>query len=198
MDCVFHRHNKVLFDRHPDFPYRLRRFSSAGKESAYNAGDPSLIPGLERSPGEEIGYLLLYLWASLVAQLVKNLPAMWETWVWSLGWEDSPGEGKGYPLQYSGLENSMDYIIHGVARSWTWLSDFHFHLRMSKSNLMKSSKGRKERAVGKNSVIQNLKDNNWMSKLRSTWSLEFFVSLRHSSNSTSIDHLLHVRDFAKW
>ena len=36
------------------------------------------------------------------------------------------GEGKGYPLQYSGLETSMDYIVHGVAKSWTWLSDFHF------------------------------------------------------------------------
>ena len=39
----------------------------------------------------------------------------------------SPGEGKGYPLQYSGLENSMDYIVHGVTKSWTGLSDFHFH-----------------------------------------------------------------------
>ena len=38
----------------------------------------------------------------------------------------SPGEGKGYPLQYSGLENSMDYIVHGVAKSWTQLSNFHF------------------------------------------------------------------------
>ena len=42
--------------------------------------------------------------------------------------ERSPGEGKGYPLQYSGLENSMDCIVHGVAKSWTRLSDFHFHL----------------------------------------------------------------------
>ena len=39
----------------------------------------------------------------------------------------SPGEGKGYPLQYSGLENSMDCIVHGVAKSWTRLSNFHFH-----------------------------------------------------------------------
>ena len=39
----------------------------------------------------------------------------------------SPGEGNGYPLQYSGLENSMSYIVHGVAESWTQLSDFHFH-----------------------------------------------------------------------
>ena len=43
------------------------------------------------------------------------------------GSERSPGEGKGYPLQYSGLENSMDCIVHGVAKSWTQLSDFHFH-----------------------------------------------------------------------
>ena len=38
----------------------------------------------------------------------------------------SPGEGKGYPPQYSGLENSLDFIVHGVAKSWTWLSSFHF------------------------------------------------------------------------
>ena len=62
--------------------------SSVGKESAYNAGDSSLIPRLGRSPGEAICYPLQYSWASLVAQLVKNLPAMPETWVGSLGWED--------------------------------------------------------------------------------------------------------------
>ena len=60
--------------------------SSAGKEPACNAGDPSLIPG----------------------------------------WGRSPGEGKGYPLQYSGLENSTDCIVHGVAESRTWLRDFYF------------------------------------------------------------------------
>ena len=49
----------------------------------------------------------------------------------SPGWERSPGEGKGYPLQYSGL----DYIVHGVAKSWTWLSDFHFHLMGGAQNL---------------------------------------------------------------
>ena len=61
---------------------------SVGKEYACNAGDPSLIPGSGRSPGEGIGYPLQHSWASLVAQLVKNPPAMRETWVWSLGWED--------------------------------------------------------------------------------------------------------------
>ena len=47
-----------------------------------------------------------------------------------LGW--SPGEGNGYPLQYSGLENSMDFIVHGVTKSPTWLSDFHFHFKIWK------------------------------------------------------------------
>ena len=55
--------------------------SSVVKESTCNAGDSSSIPGLGRSSGEEIGYPLQYSWASLVAQLVKNLPAMWKTWV---------------------------------------------------------------------------------------------------------------------
>ena len=68
--------------------------SSAGTESACNAGDPSSIPGSERSTGEGKGYPLQYSWASLVAQLVQNLPAMLETWVWSLGWEDPLEEGK--------------------------------------------------------------------------------------------------------
>ena len=91
--------------------------SSVGKESACNAGDPRLIPGSGRSAGEGIGYPLQYSWASRVAQLVKNLPAMWETWVQSLGWDDPLEKGKAYPLQYCGLENSMDCVVHGVTKS---------------------------------------------------------------------------------
>ena len=68
--------------------------SSAGKESACNAGDPSPIHELGRSTGEGIGYPLQYSWASLVAQLVMNLPAVQETWVRSLGWEDPLEKGK--------------------------------------------------------------------------------------------------------
>ena len=60
--------------------------------------------------------------ASLIAQLVKNLPAVQETCVRSLGWED-PGEGKGYLLHYSGVENSMD--VHSIAKSQTQQSNFH-------------------------------------------------------------------------
>ena len=67
--------------------------SSADKESACNAGDSSSIPGSGRSPEEGIGYQLQYCWASLVAQMVKNVPAMWETWVQALGWEDPLEEG---------------------------------------------------------------------------------------------------------
>ena len=68
--------------------------SSVGKESTCSAGDPSSIPGLGKSPGEGIGYSLQYSWVSLVAQLVKNLPAMQETWVRSLSQEDPLEKGK--------------------------------------------------------------------------------------------------------
>ena len=72
--------------------------SSVGKESTCNAGDPGSIPGLGRFPGEGIGYTLQYSWASLVAQPVKkkkkNWPAMQDTWVRSLGWEDPLEKGK--------------------------------------------------------------------------------------------------------
>ena len=68
-----------------DPPYCSLDFpdSSVGKESACNAGDPASIPGSGKSVGEGIGYPLQYSWASLGAQLVKNPPAMWETWVQS-------------------------------------------------------------------------------------------------------------------
>jgi len=74
---------------HKGFPY-----SSVGKESACNAGDPGSVAGLGRSAGEGMGYPLQYCWASLVVQLVKNPPAMWETWVRYLGWEDPLEKGK--------------------------------------------------------------------------------------------------------
>ena len=69
-------------------------FGSAGKESACNEGDLGLISGLGRSSGEGKGYPLQSSWIFLVAQLVKNPPAMRETWVRSLGWEDPLEKGK--------------------------------------------------------------------------------------------------------
>ena len=80
--------------------------SAAGKESACNSEDPSSIPGLGSSPGEGIGYPLQYSWASLVAQLVKNPPAMQETWVRSLGWED--------PLEKRKATHSAQSIVNGM------------------------------------------------------------------------------------
>ena len=69
------------------------RTFSVDKESACNAGDPGWIPGLGRSPGEGIGYPFQYSWVFLVSQLVKNLPAMRETWVQFLDWEDPLEKG---------------------------------------------------------------------------------------------------------
>ena len=67
--------------------------ASVGKESTCNAGDPGSIPGTGRSSGEGTDSLLHYAWASLVAQMVKNLPTMRETWVQSLSWEDPLKKG---------------------------------------------------------------------------------------------------------
>ena len=91
----------MTYVRDPDFArgkvsYRGRRrqnfnsssSSSVSKEFACNAGDPGLIPGLGRSSDEGIGYPFQHSWVSLVAQLVKNTPAMSETWVQARGQED--------------------------------------------------------------------------------------------------------------
>ena len=98
--------------------------SSAGKESVCNAGDPSSIPGSGRSPGEGIGYPLQYSWVSLVTQTVKNLSAMRETWVPSLGWEDPLEEGMATHSSILAWRIPMGRgawraTVHGVAKSQT-------------------------------------------------------------------------------
>ena len=75
----------------------------ADKESTCNAGGPDLIPGSGSSSEEGLGYPLQYSWASPVAQVVKNVPAMWETWVRKIPWKRECN-----PLQYSCLEYPMD------------------------------------------------------------------------------------------
>ena len=108
--------------------------STVGKESACNARDPGSIPGWGRPTGEGTGYPLQYSWASFVAQLVKNPPAMWETRVRWLDWEDPLEKGK--PTHSSILAWRIQ------AKSRTWLSDFHFqgyswtkqHQHSSRSN----------------------------------------------------------------
>ena len=79
--------------------------SSAGKESACSAGDPTSVPGLGRSAGEGIGSSLQYSWASLLAQMVKNFPAVRGDFGFIPGLGTSPGGGYGNPLQHSCLEN---------------------------------------------------------------------------------------------
>ena len=120
---------------------KLRRLNTFHKESVSQVGNPDLFSWdhwflmrnytchtwIFRRPW----YLI---WASLVAQLVKNPPAWDLRSIPRLG--RSPGEGKGYPLQYSCLENCMNCIVHGVAKSRTRLSDFHFSLQWTFSQVL--------------------------------------------------------------
>ena len=104
--CIYHMH--VVFGKvSVCFPH-----SSVGKEPTCNAGDPDSTPGSGRFIGEGIGYPVQYSWASLVAQLVRNPPAMQETWVRSLGWEDLLEKGK---ATHSGiLELRVPWTIQSV------------------------------------------------------------------------------------
>ena len=118
---IFMRRYKAL----PGFPD-----NSAGKESTYKAGDPGSIPGSGRFPRERISYPLQYSWTSLVAQMVKNLPAMQETWVRSLSWEDPLEEGvatHSSSLAWRILMNRGAWraTVHRIAKSQTRLSTAH-------------------------------------------------------------------------
>ena len=98
--------------------------SSAGKESACNAGDPSSIPGSGGTPGEGLGCPLQYSWASLVAQTVKYLPEVQETWVRSLGWKNPLKEGMATHSSILAWRSPKDRgawwaVVHGVTKSWT-------------------------------------------------------------------------------
>ena len=106
--------------------------SSVGKESACNAGDPGWIPGLGRSAGEGIGYPIQYSWAFLVAQLVNNLPAVRETWVQSLGWEDPLEKGKATHFSILAWRIPWTVQVHGVAKSQTRLNGFQFVIQQGK------------------------------------------------------------------
>ena len=98
--------------------------SSAGKESPCNAGEPDLIPGKICWKRDRLRtpVLLGFPCGSAGKESACNAGDLGST----PGLGRSPGEGKGYPLQYSGLENSMDCIGHGIAHGQTQLSYFHF------------------------------------------------------------------------
>ena len=106
--------------------------TSAGKQLTCKAGDPGLIARLARSPGGGYGNPLQYSWASLVAQTVKNPPAMQETLVRFLGQEDPLEKGAGTHSSIHAWRIPMDKgawraIVPGVAKSWTRLSDWAQH-----------------------------------------------------------------------
>ena len=88
---------------------------SDGKESTRNAGDSHLIPGSGSSSGEGRGYPVQYSWASLMAQMVKNLPAMQETWVQPLGWEEPLEEEMGTPLSILAWRIPTDRELEGYS-----------------------------------------------------------------------------------
>ena len=92
----FHRLYSPWGGKESDTTERLNwtELLSLGKETACNSGYLGLILSLGQPFGEGKGYPLQYSWASLVAQLIKNSPTMWETWVWFLGWEDLLEKGK--------------------------------------------------------------------------------------------------------
>ena len=103
--------------------------SSAGKESTCNSGDPCSSPGLEIFPGEGISYPLQYSRASLVAQMVKNPPAVQKAWVQSLGWDGPLEEGMAARFSILAWRIPMDRgawqtIVKGAAKSQTRLSDW--------------------------------------------------------------------------
>ena len=125
----------ISHDLHYGGPMKQMGFpsSSAGKESGCNAGHLGSVPGLGRSPGEGIGYPLQCSWASLMAQIVKNPPAMQETWLQSLGWEDPLEKGMATHSRNSCLEISMDRevwqaTVHGVAMSQVTEQVKHTHI----------------------------------------------------------------------
>ena len=131
--------------------------SSADKKSACNAGDHSSIPRLGRSPGEWIGCPLQYSWISLVAQTVENPLAMRETWVQSLGWEDSPEDSSILALTIlmdRGAPQSMG--LHRVRHDWA----------TKHARTMHSTAVYKRYALGSKTKIDQ---NEWMEKRCPRW-----------------------------
>ena len=129
----------------------------AGKESTCNAGDHSSIPRSGWSAGEGIDYPIQYSWTSLVAQLVKNPPAMWETWVLSLGWEDSPEDSSILALTIlmdRGAPQSMG--LHRVRHDWA----------TKHARTMHSTAVYKRYALGSKTKIDQ---NEWMEKRCPRW-----------------------------
>ena len=124
--------------------------SSVGKEASCHAGDPGWIPASGRSAGEGIGCPLQYSWASLVAQLVKNSPAVRETWVLCLGWEDPLEKGKAThssiptpelysPWDHKELDMTERLSLHACVKAEVY-ADISYMSVMSLSILLQTQK----------------------------------------------------------
>ena len=105
---------------------------AVGEEFTYNAGQPSSIPVLGRSAGEGISNPTQYSWASLVAQLEKNLPPMRDNWIWSLGWKDTLEKGKA--IHSSIIAWRIPWMVYSmgsqrVGHNWVTLTSLHFSSR---------------------------------------------------------------------
>ena len=120
-DCILWRLHSLCLEIRKELRALGFPNSSVGKEPACNAGERYSIPGSGRSPGEGVGFPLQYYWASLVARLVKNVPAMWETWIQSLVWENRLKKGKAthssilawripWTVQSMGLQRVDDWV----------------------------------------------------------------------------------------
>ena len=114
------------------FLISITAYSSDGKEFTCNAGDSSSIPGLGRSTEGGIEYPLQYFWASFVAQLVKNPPAMGKIWVWSLGWGDPWRRERlstpvFWPREFQGLTSPWGHKESDTAE-WLSLSLWNYSL----------------------------------------------------------------------
>ena len=126
LSLSLHTHTHTTFVS--GFPH-----SSVGKESTCSTGDLGSIPGSGRSTGEGIGYPLQYSWASLVAQLVKNPPAMWEMRVRSLGWEDTLEKGTTTHSsilagEFHGLSMRSQRVGHDSFITFTSLHLYNIHM----------------------------------------------------------------------
>ena len=102
--------------------------SSSSNESACNSGEPGLIPGSARSPGEGIGCPLQYSWASLAAQTVKNLlrcrRPKFDSWVGKIPWRRKWQSTLVFLPEKSHGQRSLVSTVHGFGKSWTWLSNW--------------------------------------------------------------------------
>ena len=165
--------------------------SSVGKESTCNAEDPSSIPGLGRSVGEGLGYPRQYSWVSLVAQLVKNLPAMWETCIESLGWEDPLETGKSthsvlWPGEFHGC---ISMGSHGVGHNWvtfTFNGERNTHLNAESQKIE-----RRDKKAFLSDQCNEIEKNNRMGRTR-----DLFKKIRdtketfHAKMSTIMDVMI--------